>query len=250
LGIGSLDFSLAVLPAVQPDTADINSISEQGVALENNAASVAEDNASGPDPEGSGDIKRRRLLDKSQCSCSDEVPESWKATVLWTGHHLETSLWQRLSKMIGYRVVHYKHAMGLSSQLGWRIKHPQLMERLRYIYQHRLEIGTLKTSNRTFQLWRRANRPAHPSDALGVYKFPHQNIHIEFQDSQSTVLQNIKEILGINLDIEEGWKRDGTISLPVFEWCLTDPDLERCITDEFDMDRFHQRHVNGRPNFG
>ena len=75
--------------------------------------------------------------------------------------------------------------MGLLTK---RLRDADIVVRLKHVYKHRLDIGKLKTDDKTYQWFRVANCPARPSDGLGPYKFLHDPTASNFEFDQKAIL--------------------------------------------------------------
>lgn len=179
-----------------------------------------------------------------KCSCSNDVPEPWKRSVMQKRElGLPTDM-KLLRRMQDFKRVCYAHAKAMGGHLGLMVRkltYPQLLERMADVHKNRLHLGRLKTQPTTFSWFRVANRPPRPSDMLGPYKFAHMS-SMGFAYDQSALLKR----LGVNAD---AWLADGSINVTIFDWWFEGP-IGRIIEAEFDMYRHHLREINGKPNYG
>jgi hypothetical protein len=124
-----------------------------------------------------------------------------------------------------------------------KLKWEELEERLRYIHDNRLRIGTLKSDAETYRWFRRMNRPARPSDALGPYKFRHISPTGPYTFDQDLILASIGD------GIRGTWERDGTVNVDIFGWWF-EGEVGGVTLREFDMYKHHLRRINGKENYG
>ena len=195
--------------------------------------------------------RKRRRLDGSKasraggCSCSGDVPPEWKATIMKPKiYGLATDL-KLLSRWSDYAHVCHAHSKAMGGHLGLQVKklnHTGLTQRLREVHDNQYNIGKLKTDSTTFNWFRKASRPARPSDSLGPYKFAHATSDA-FHFNQDEILDSIDR------NLRATWEKDGTIRHPAFEWWFTSP-IANIVTAEYDMYHHHLREINGKSNNG
>jgi hypothetical protein len=198
---------------------------------------------SGSDEESAA---RHRKTTESKCGCSGDVTSGWK-TAASKGKSYEMGLNLRLLKAWnGFRTVCYVHSKAMGGHMGLRVKQlswQQLEERLQYIHNNRLEIGKLKTGKDTFSWFRVKNRPARASDALGPYKFKHEDLPADLDYDPQTVLDWIG---GVDTTV---WNEEGSVNINLFGWWF-ETEIGNIVLREFDAYRHHLREINGKSNYG
>ena len=114
--------------------------------------------------------------------------------------------------------------------------------RLKVVYKRQLEIGKLKTEDKTFQWFRVSERLSCPSDGLGPYKFLHSQPKT-FEFYQESILNTWDP------SILPRWREEGLFIHGLFKWWFDSP-LNTEIYREFDMYHHHLWEINGRKNIG
>src|SRR5436853_307505 len=208
----SIDRSLRA----ENDAIDIEELTVDIALIENAETDLQREIEAGSRDSEEPDRKRRKLSDPSQersCLCTSDVTESWKKSIMQKralGLAKDMSL---LSRMLKFDKVCYPHAKAMGGHLGLMVKrlsYPQLLARMRDIFDRRQELGKLKTDQQTYSWFRVANRPPRPSDMLGPYKFTHDS-HSDFEYDQDMLLGR----LGVDV---EAWHKDGSVNVALFQW--------------------------------
>ena len=109
--------------------------------------------------------------------------------------------------------VCFKHLRDIGGKIGLRIKKlnaTDLRERIQQIQDNRTRIGDMKAANDTVQWFRRKNRPPHPADGLGVYRFAALGVSTTFEYDQAALRERIG---GIDI---ESWVRDSSVNVDLF----------------------------------
>lgn len=215
------------------------------------------DDVGGPD-------NTRMLQD---CGCGLKVPENYMKAV-GSGTVLDqitqSLLIKRWKRLKDSRLCYF-HTRMTSSALGMRgqgLSFTNLKKRLEAYYSAVVNssIGDLKTSNDSYDWFRKTERPTRASDSLGPYKYLHLS---QPHDLQLTVQNQVElcEYLSIN---RERWVRDGSVNVDCFGWWkdlqfpvgvvgydhLAGRTIYDVANEEFDMYLYHLRQINGRPNWG
>jgi hypothetical protein len=162
-----------------------------------------------------------------------------------------------------YRRMCYKHTKALGGRVGLKVKtvnYEDLSKTLLYLYTNRMRIGSIKTDNDTFNLWRRSHRPFHKDDDLGAYRFPPRTItpfqaHLSHLDGMNvSVRQNYGDgspyITATLQHVRQRFGEHGTVGVRAFDKVLADPRVKAVLDGEFDMYRYHARNINGAENLG
>ena len=193
-------------------------------------------------------VKKRKLSkgggDVAKCSCSGDVTEGWKKSVMQKRELGLVTDMKLLARMQEFEWICYPHAKAMGGHLGLMVRsleHQQLMGRMKEIHDNRLQLGRLKTQKETFAWFRVENRPSRPSDMLGPYKFVHENAR-GFSFDQTRLLER----LGVDSKV---WQSEGSVNVLVFDWWFKGP-IGQIIQKEFEMYRHHLREINGKPNYG
>jgi hypothetical protein len=235
----------------QDDRIDEGLLDEVNKELQDLEEQHVEVHSSGTEAEGGGEEiegrpTKRRQTSRSSCGCSADVSSGWKTSVARAKpYEMGTNL-RLLKAMRGFQRVCYPHAKAMGGHMGLRVKQlnaKQLDERLHFIHENRLEIGRLKTDRGTFSWFRVKNRPARASDALGPYKFSHQELPAGVVYDQ----QLVREWVG-GID-SAAWERDGSINLNLFGWWF-ETEIGGIVLKECDVYRHHLREINGKSNYG
>jgi hypothetical protein len=183
---------------------------------------------------------------RSRCGCSSDVTRGWKVAVSkGKSYEMGTNL-KLLKAMVGFRRVCYPHSKAMGGHMGLRIKQlsaGDLRQRLEQIHENRLEIGKLKTDKGTFSWFRMKNRPPRASDALGPYKFKHDDYAAGLTYTPQAVLDWVG---GVDI---EAWHRDGSVNVDLFSWWFK-TEIGSVVLTEFDAYRHHLREINGKSNYG
>ncbi|RDW72128.1 hypothetical protein BP5796_08162 [Coleophoma crateriformis] len=201
-----------------------------------------------------GKKRKRGPRPKPRCGCSSDVSITWKDSVSSNKATKWPQQQHLLETMMKFEHTCFAHTRLMGGTIGLNTRHlneQALRARLQTIYDRRLDIGRLKTEVPTFEWFRRANRNAHPTDGLGVYRFVHSTVP-EFEYVPKLVLQHVQMILGLpaNTDVLKQFQEDGTITAPVFKWLYDYPELEEMIDLEFLMYRYHLRETPSRKHWG
>lgn len=180
------------------------------------------------------------------CGCSVDGPATWTEAVSKRAPVTERVALRLLDGMMEKESVCYKHLRDLGGKIGLRVKKlgaSELRDRLQRVQDNRTRIGDLKAANDTVLWFRRRNRPAHPSDGLGTYRFAARDMSRPFQYDQAALREKIG---GINM---EDWVNDGSVNVDLFGWWW-DTGIIDLILSEYDMYHYHLREPNGNSNWG
>ncbi len=151
-----------------------------------------------------------------------------------------------LVEIITISHVCFKHLKDMGGKVGLWMKTliaSGLQGRLQYILENRNRVGDLKAADDTIQWFRRKNRPPHPADGLGTYKFVPLNLEATFDYDQAALRKRIGGIYTNN------WERDGSVNINLFRWWW-EIGLIDDILLEFEMYKYYLREMNGNKNWG
>lgn len=155
----------------------------------------------------------------------------------------------------------FDHAKLLASKLGLQtrsLNRENLLNRLRHIDDNRLDIGGVKTDDKTFQWFRLANRPPRPEDALGIFRFSHKVMMPKVDAMKTFDLRKLLRITGINtkqnVENVSKWNTVGSVVLHglMSWWSLKTGgnNVAGGVLREYDIYLHHQRLMGGRENYG
>jgi hypothetical protein len=233
---------------VEDDVIDSAVLSQVGRELqgrEQQSASEGQGGSGSEEGEEERPAKRKRT-DPGSCGCSSDVAKSWKVKVEKIRPYEMRGNLSLLGEMVEFQTVCYPHAKAMGAHMGLRVKQlnaSRLKERLSFIYEHRHAIGALKTSKDTYKWFRMANRPARASDALGPYKFVHNELPVDAEYDQQALRSWIA-----GLD-SAAWDRDGSVNVNLFGWWF-ETRIGNIVLAEYEAYRHHLREINGKSNYG
>ena len=145
----------------------------------------------------------------------------------------------------------YAHLHRLGGHLGLKVKQlvtTELRQRLNEIWARRADLVKLKTDRATYQWWRMEARPQRPADAMGHYRYLHNDITLRQDDVK---VRWYLEALQKSRRIHGNWENDGTLVVSgCFSWMFRDPEIKTIIDEEFAMYRYHLREKGGQENYG
>ncbi|MCJ1470831.1 hypothetical protein MMC07_009478, partial [Pseudocyphellaria aurata] len=153
----------------------------------------------------------------------------------------------------------YRHARILTSHWGLQtgaLDEKELKRRLSCLWHTQGDLHTLQTSTGTYSWFRQSDRPAMPSDHLGVAKHvPSISQPTGVSDLMVSVI--LAETTGLDY-VSRVWEEDGNLVVTPFTWLFVgvrfrgeyEGGIGELINQEFDMFRHHLARINGQLNRG
>lgn len=199
--------------------------------------------------------KGKAVVPKHKCGCDTTVPQSYltqfkkgyRPTAIQ--HSAMVKTWTKYKKK-----TCYKHDCLILSSLGMKTKGVNRTEAkflLNKFYEATINstLGEMKTGMDSYAWFRRSHRPARVDDALGPYKYRHE----ELGAYRITEAQQMELCAYLKIDQAE-WSKVGSINLDCFGWWETVKHEGVSIYDvtlqEFDMYDHHLRLIDNKPNYG
>ncbi|ESZ98114.1 hypothetical protein SBOR_1493 [Sclerotinia borealis F-4128] len=260
LRIGQFGFLEEGLALVSEDSgiqskpeSDSNNPARANLARANDASSLNQSQAKRDFSGRSREIREtpspsKTIKPRTNCVCSRELTSNWKSVVTKEAGYEKSINFKLLKIFCNAKYPCYDHSRAMASCLGLRTRgkdRAALIYILHCVYQHRDNIGKLKTDAKTYQMFRVKNRPARPEDGLGPYKFIHTLIPTEFKfDSRF-----IQKWVGVSDEILKQFTQDGSMNLDIFGWWFK-TEIGAIVLKEFDMYNHHLQKQNGIDNHG
>lgn len=156
--------------------------------------------------------------------------------------------------------VCWNHLRLLANHCGLRTYKGEidiLSQRLVVFFQRRDSLMELRTDVSAFDWFKRKDRPPAHSDSFGPYQFAPAN-SLRIMGITIPLCRRLITTLSGDSHIWERWQDEGTVTLDLFSYLWSgiatsagsEMGIGGMIDEEFRMYRYHQRLIDGKPNFG